>query len=219
MCAERRSVAGGRQRRRGDRGHDGASAPKVTEAVRSRTSGRIQGGRGKRERRVGRKAASTAQFTAEAQKMNRRQTPSSVVTARTHVTGPVVRPPCRGWRRRGLLRVARATASGSLAEGLPAVHLQLAAVSVSGSSRRRICRRATVSNSISRSSIRCLVHQLSSRIPTAGGSHRLALLPRNPLPPPDLPTTSSLPLLSSEATGTPGNPLPELGRRARREEE
>ena len=46
----------------------------------SKTSGRIRSGGGKSERRVGRKAASTAQFAAEAQKMNSRHTPS-VITA------------------------------------------------------------------------------------------------------------------------------------------
>jgi hypothetical protein len=79
-CAERRSIAGGRRRKRGDRGRAGntgwtvfhlPSAPVITEAVISRASGRIRSGGGKGERRVGRKAVSAAHLTAEAQKMNR----------------------------------------------------------------------------------------------------------------------------------------------------
>ena len=43
------------------------------EAVRSRTTGRIQSGGGEQERRLGRKAASTAQFTAVARKTNSKE--------------------------------------------------------------------------------------------------------------------------------------------------
>jgi hypothetical protein len=43
--------------------------------------------------------------------------------------------------------------------------------------------------------------------------------PLNPPPPPDLPSTLSLAFLSPEATKNPGNPHPELWRRARGEEE